>query len=131
MIPNFKGITRLPELERALERRYPGVKVEAFLRDPEKMSAGYTCTFHASRAKVLYDYGLATPAMDGERCGLIAVAAAPEVIGSGSWRDKGAAYVCHHLLDDPVVPSGRAFPLRKTVKEVDRMWRRISTSPRS
>ena len=115
----------LPELARALEARYPGVRVTV-KRSISLLRNSVIYRFYAPNAETLIEYGLAE--LDGTLWGRpnLRALGAPEVMGCGGV-DRRGAYVFHRLDEgEPVVGPDRVFPLKKTVKAVDRIWRRIS-----
>jgi hypothetical protein len=122
--------TPLPALARALERRYPGVTVGCC---EKRLYAhgheGFAYEFHTKRSELLVEYGLASldkehKSKSGHR-DLLAMPAA-ETLGNGRMERNGTAYVVHRShTGDPDVGTGRAFPLKKTQVEFERIWKRI------
>ncbi len=115
----------LPELARALEARYPGVRVTV-KRSISVLGNAIVYRFYAASAETLVRHGLAEfdAALLG-RPNLRAVGA-PEIVGCGGADTRGA-YVFHRLEEDqPVVGAGRPFPMKKTIRTVERIWKRIS-----
>jgi len=126
-------IIPLPKLARALEARYPGVRVTVkrltFKHSASLLRDSIIYRFYAPNAEMLLRYRLAE--LDGTWLGKpnLRAVGAPEVVGCGGVDSRGA-YVFHRLDEgEPLVGTGRAFPLKKTIKAVDRIWRRI-TAPR-
>ena len=118
-------IIPLPELARALEARYPGVRVSV-KRSSSTLGESIVFRFYAASAATLVKYGLAE--IDGTTLGMpnLRASGAPEILGCGGVDSRGA-YVFHRLAEgEPFVGLGRTFPPRKTVKEFARIWRRIS-----
>lgn len=117
----------LPELARALEARYPGVRVTV-KRSSSALGESIIYRFYAASAAVLVRYGLAE--LDGTILGMpnLRTAGAPEIVGCGGVDGRGA-YVFHRLAEgEPFVGVGRTFPPRKTVREFERIWKRIRAS---
>lgn len=115
----------LPELARALEARYPGVRVTV-KRSITVLGDRIIYRFYAPTADLLVQYGLAE--IDGLVLGKpnLRAVGAPEIVGCGGVDSRGA-YVFHSLDDgEPSVGNGRVFPLKRTVRTVERMWKRIS-----
>jgi len=114
----------LPTLAEALEARYPGVRVTV-KRSISALGDRIVYRFYASSADVLVNYGLAE--FDGAIVGRpnLRAAGAPEIVGCGGVDGRGA-YVFHQLDDrEPFAGTGRKFPPKKTLRAVERIWKRI------
>jgi hypothetical protein len=116
--------TPLPTIARALERRYPGVSVKCCeARVNDDGTEGVVYGFSA-KADLLIRYGLAKR---GQRDELKATAGDSETVGSGTDCRGDSTYVYHWMsADEPRVIHGRTYPLKKTVQEFERIWKRIS-----
>lgn len=119
----------LPELARALEARYPGVRVTV-KRSISMRGDRVVYRFYAPTAEMLVKYGLAEP--DGVTAGRpnLRAIGAPEIVGCGGV-DRRGAYVFHRLDDgDPLLGAGHTFPSKRAARAVERTWKRIS-APRN
>ena len=116
----------LPALQKALERRYPGVKVETCETRiyPHDGSEGFTITFMADSAEPLLGYGLARHGKKKllEFYGF-------EVEGSGGIHSNGGAYIVWHCYDsNPRLHGNRPWPPKSVQNEFARIWRRMRRS---
>lgn len=114
----------LPTLARALEARYPGVRVTV-KRSISALGDRIVYRFYAPTADTLVKYGLAE--VDGVVLGRPTLRAigAPEIVGCGGVDGRGA-YVFHRLDDGEPFVGIERIRLRKTVRAVERIWKRIS-----
>jgi hypothetical protein len=127
------SVTKLPELRRALERRYPGVTVSwcEFRKYPgdhedhpgveglticftgrweDLIAHGLALSPRSKRSDPIDEFGTARPGAD---------------FGDES------SYVIHHTYDgDPIVSRGHTFPSRTLETQVERLWRRVVKLPR-
>lgn len=117
---------RMPALSRALERRYPGIKVESCEHRTYQDHEGITVTFECKDWEQFVRYGLAPPIELGAE---IQFYDGAEGRRWGYSRSNHAHLCCHWYDGDPPMPGKRTFPLKKTVREVERIWKRISRSP--
>ena len=130
--PHRYTATNLPQIARALERRYPGVRVHTESRAFPDGHVVLFLAFTAATADLLVSYGLAERVLDNHgEFEFKAVSNDSETAGFGS-RSSDGDYHVYHFSDDgpPQVGAGRTFPLQKHQREFARIWKRIS-APRT
>lgn len=120
----------LPSVAGLLQRRYRGVRVAVERREYANGISGFTISFYAESARVLEWAGLAT--RRGKNDGLLAPDNIAElgIVGAGSISGvNGTTYIYWHCYDgDPYMPGSRTWPPKKTIHEVERIWKRMARS---
>lgn len=126
---SVETITPLPALKRALERRYPGVRIGVceWRRYTDKTGEGYSISFYAANAETLIRHGLAR--RDPRRLRKL-LATGPETTCGGT-ECSNHSWVVHHCYDgEPDMPGSRTYPPKWVVTEYERLMRRVRKSKR-
>lgn len=87
---------------------------------------GITVVFECAEWGRFVRYGLAPWIEPGTEIDFIDAA---EGRRWGFHKDPCQMLICHRYDGEPRMPGKRTFPLKKTVREVERIWKRISRSP--
>jgi len=120
-------ITPLLVLQATLKRRYPGLRVEAYIQQRSDEKPFRTLVFYGPRAALLA-YGLATESAKTATGDLIY----RDGLGSCGGGGKGSreeCYICHHLVleGETATPSlSRKFPTKRLEADVRRICKRLS-----